>query len=228
MRNGLFNVGLVNNCMQPETTQSEPQWKRLKKLNLVGGKFAYLARVNGIDRAVAKIFLPILPPSVTPNAITVFRFISIPVIAYLLLTDFWTAGTVLFVISAFSDALDGALARTTNQISKWGIIADPVADKLLITTVAVIAVVKFLGWPLAVVIILLEVLLVLSAYFRYRGKLMPAKSMGKLKMILQCFGVGLVLLYGIYPSPLVLILAQFILYGAILFALLSLLVYRSI
>lgn len=214
--------------MQPETTQPEPQWKRLKKLNLVGGKFAYLARVTWIDRALAKVFLPLLPPAITPNAITVFRFISIPIIAYLLITDFKVAGMALFVLAAFSDALDGALARTTNQISKWGIIADPLADKLLITTVAIIAIVKYLGWPIVLVMVGIEILLVVLSYFRYRGKLMPARSMGKIKMILQCVGVGFVLLYGITPAPAILLIGQHLLYGAIFFALLSLFVYRSI
>lgn len=214
--------------MQPETTQPEPQWKRLKKLNLVGGKFAYLARITLIDKAIAKVFLPLLPPAVTPNAITVFRFISIPIIAYLLITDFWIAGTALFVLSAFSDALDGALARMTRQITKWGIIADPLADKLLISTVAVIAIVKHLGWPLVFVMVGIEILLIMSSYFRYRGKLIPARSMGKIKMVLQCVGVGFVLLYGITLVPAILLIGQFILYGAIFFALLSLFVYRSI
>src|SRR3989338_6680235 len=142
--------------MQPKSEQAELQWKRLKKLNLVGAKFAYLSRVTAIDRAIAKIFLPLLPPAVTPNAITVFRFISIPFIAYLLITNFQLAGMALFVLSAFSDALDGALARTTRQITKWGIIADPFADKLLVGTVAAIVISKYLGFKLAAVIIGIE------------------------------------------------------------------------
>jgi hypothetical protein len=74
----------------------------------------------------------------------------------------------------------------------------------------------------------LEILLVASSYFRYHGKLMPARSVGKIKMVLQCVGVGFVLLYGIVQAPAILLAGQYILYGAIFFALLSLLVYRSI
>jgi len=214
--------------MQPKSEQAELQWKRLKKLNLVGAKFAYLSRVTAIDRAIAKIFLPLLPPAVTPNAITVFRFISIPFIAYLLITNFQLAGMALFVLSAFSDALDGALARTTRQITKWGIIADPFADKLLVGTVAAIVISKYLGFKLAAVIIGIELLLVVSAYFRYRGRLTPAKTVGKIKMILQCVGIIFLFFFVLSGGVLWLISAQVTLYLAVVFAALSLALYRSI
>src|SRR3989344_7655899 len=214
--------------MQPETAQAELQWKRLKKLNLTGAKFAYLSRITLIDRLLARIFLPLLPPAVTPNAITVFRFVTIPVIAYLLVTDFLLAGAIVFAFSAFSDALDGALARTTHQITKWGIIADPLADKLLVGSVAAIAIVKYLSWELAAVIIGIELLLVTSAYFRYRGKLTPAKTVGKIKMTLQCVGIIFLFFFVLSGGVLWLISAQVTLYLAVVFAALSLALYRSI
>ena len=221
-------IRCANFFMQLETQQLEPQWKRLKKLNLVGAKFAYLSKVTLIDRAIAKIFLPLLPPAVTPNAITVFRFLSIPVIAYLLVTDFIVAGAALFALSAFSDALDGALARTTRQISKWGIIADPLADKLLVGTVAVIMISKYLGFALAAAIIGIELLLVASAYFRYRGRITPAKTVGKIKMILQCVGIIFLFFFVLLDGSMWLAAAQVTLYLAVVFAVLSLLLYKSI
>lgn len=211
-----------------DSKQEALQWKRLKKLNLVGTRFEYLTHVSLIDRALAKVFLPLLPPAVTPNAITVFRFVSIPLIAFLLITDFPVWGTILFTLAAFSDALDGALARTTHQITKWGIVADPLADKLLIGTVAVITISKYLGFGITALIIGIELILVVSAYLRYSGKLTPAKTVGKIKMVLQCIGIGFVLLYGIIPIPNFLLTGQYILYAAIVFGLASLLVYRSI
>lgn len=204
------------------------QWRRLRKLNLVGARFSYLSRVTIIDRVLSKTLLNLIPPGVTPNAITMFRFASIPVIAYLLLTGATAWGFWLFILSALSDALDGALARTGRQITKWGIVADPIADKLLIGSVSAIVISKYISWQLAAAIIAIELFLVTTAYFRYRGKLMPAKTLGKIKMTLQCVGVGLVLLYAIYPVPEVLILGRGVLYLAVVFALGSLMVYRSI
>ena len=204
------------------------QWKRLRRLNLVGARLEYLTRVTLFDRFFAATLLRLLPRFISPNRITIFRFISIPFILFLLLSGYNLAGTILFVISALSDALDGALARTKHRITKWGIVADPIADKLLIGSVALLVVGKELGWPLVAALVSIELILAGSAYFRYRGKLMPAKTVGKIKMTLQCVGVGFVLLYGIIPDPLILILGAYILYAAVLFGLLSLFVYRSV
>lgn len=204
------------------------QWRRLRRLELEGARLEYLTRVTPFDRLFAATFLRLIPRSVSPNEITVFRLISIPVILFLLWMEYNLAGTILFVLSAFSDALDGARARTEHRITKWGIVTDPIADKLLIGSVTLLAVWKYLGWPLVAALVLIELVLAGSAYFRYRGRLMPAKTMGKLKMILQCFGVGFVLLYGVFPNPLLLLLGQYILYAAVLFGLASLFVYRSI
>ncbi|MDO8594338.1 MAG: CDP-alcohol phosphatidyltransferase family protein [bacterium] len=204
------------------------QWKRLKRLNLIGARWEYLTKVTPIDRFFAATIVPLLPKWVSPNRITIFRFISIPFILVLLITGYSLAGMILFVISALSDAVDGALARTAHRITKWGIIADPMADKLLIGSVALLVVWKNLGWPLVLGLVSIELVLAASAYFRYSGKLTPAKTVGKIKMILQCVGVSFVLLYGIVPNPVFLLIGEYILYAAILFGLLSLFVYRSI
>lgn len=216
---------------EPPSFSSGPealQWKRLKRLNLVGARLEYLTRVTPFDRFFAATILPLFPSFISPNRITIFRFISIPVILFLLFAGFHILGTSLFVVAALSDALDGALARTKHRITKWGIIADPLADKLLIGSVALLVVGKELGWPLVSALVAIELILAGSAYFRYRGKLMPAKTVGKIKMTLQCVGVSFVLLYGIIPVPLILMLGAYILYAAVLFGLLSLFVYRSI
>lgn len=216
---------------EPPSFSSGPealQWKRLKSLNLVGARLEYLTRVTPFDRFFAATILPLFPNSISPNRITIFRFISIPVILFLLLADYHISGTILFVVAALSDALDGALARTKHRITKWGIVADPMADKLLIGSVALLVVWKELGWPLVSALVAIELILAGSAYFRYHGKLMPAKTVGKIKMTLQCVGVSFVLLHGIISDPLILMLGAYILYAAILFGLLSLFVYRSI
>lgn len=204
------------------------QWKRLKRLELEGAKLEYLTRVTPFDRFFAATLLRLIPRSISPNEMTTFRFLSIPVILLLLFFQYNFAGTVLFVVAALSDALDGARARTEHRITKWGIVADPIADKILIGSVSLLVVWKYLGWPLVAALVAIELILAGSAYFRYRGRLMPAKTVGKLKMILQCVGVGFVLLHGVFPYPLFLLLGQYILYAAIVFGLASLFVYRSI
>jgi CDP-diacylglycerol--glycerol-3-phosphate 3-phosphatidyltransferase len=197
-------------------------------LNVPETKVSYLTRATSIDRFLAKTFLRLVPKSVTPNQITRFRLISIPFIALLLVLDFYALGGILFLFSAFSDALDGALARTKRKVTTWGTLYDPIADKLLIGMVSVIVISKFVSFYLALGIIVIEILLVASSYHRYRGKVVPAKVMGKTKMILQCVGVIILFLYIVFGTPALLAVAAYTLYAAVVFGLLSLFVFRSI
>ncbi len=197
-------------------------------LDVPEAKVTYLTRATAIDRFLARTFLPIIPSHVTPNQITKFRLVSIPFVAFFFVFDYYEAGTILFLFSAFSDALDGALARTKRKVTSWGTFYDPIADKLLIGTVSVIVVSKYIGLGLASAIVFLEILLVSLAYVRYKGKIVPAKIIGKTKMVLQCVGVIVLLLYVIFGFPVLLTIATYTLYLAIAFALLSLFVFRSI
>ncbi len=197
-------------------------------LDVPEAKVTYLTRETPIDRLMARTFLRLMPISVTPNQITKFRLLTIPFIAILLGLDFYIAGTILFLFSAFSDALDGALARTRRKITTWGTLYDPITDKLLIGTVSVIIVSKYIGTWLALGIVFIEILLISSAYFRYKGRIVPAKTMGKTKMILQCLGIIVLLSYIVLSVPVLLTVATYILYLAIVFGLLSLFVFRSI
>jgi CDP-diacylglycerol--glycerol-3-phosphate 3-phosphatidyltransferase len=197
-------------------------------LDIPEPRVTYLTKPTIVDRFFEKTFLPLLPSWVTPNQITKFRFLTIPVIAYFFITDQFLIGTILFLFSAFSDALDGALARTKNKITSWGMLYDPLADKILIGSVCVIVVGKYLSPYLALTIVVLEILLVSFSYFRYKGKVVPAKTMGKIKMILQCVGIIFLLFHILFGAPWLLIAAGGTLYGAVIFALLSLFVFRSI
>ena len=197
-------------------------------LNISEGRSRYIAKITPIDRFLEKTFLPLIPSYITPNQITIFRFISIPVLVILFLFHFNLLATIIFIFSAFSDALDGALARTKNKITTWGIVYDPLADKLLIGTVAIIVISKYLSPALAGAMVAIELFLIISAYFRFTGKVIPAKTIGKLKMVFQSFGIIFLLLFvniGFEPFY---ILASYTLYGALILALMSLFVYRSI
>lgn len=197
-------------------------------LDVPEAKVTYLTKVTPIDRLLEKTVLRLFPDSVTPNQITKWRLISIPFIALLLSLDLYILGTTLFLFSAFSDAIDGALARTKRKITTWGTLYDPIADKLLIGTVSVTVVSKYIGVHMALAIIIIEILLVSFAYLRYKGKIVPAKTMGKTKMILQCLGVIILLFYVVLNIPILLTIATYTLYTAVLFGLLSLFIFRSI
>jgi CDP-diacylglycerol--glycerol-3-phosphate 3-phosphatidyltransferase len=76
-----------------------------------------------------------------PNALTIARFAAIPVFVWLYLRAgdgaAWGAG-VFFVAAALTDQLDGFLARRWHVESRFGTIADPLADRLMIGTAVVL------------------------------------------------------------------------------------------
>ncbi|MFA6160933.1 MAG: CDP-alcohol phosphatidyltransferase family protein [Patescibacteria group bacterium] len=147
------------------------------------------------DKILAKIFLPIIPNWIKPNHLTVLRFIMIPPVAYLTWTENWEYMIPMFLIAGFTDVLDGSLARVRKQITLWGTIADPAADKLLIGSVAVLFLSKEVSFLLAFILVFMEVLIVLGAYSRRkRGEYLSANWSGKLKMLLQVFGLSTLLI----------------------------------
>lgn len=176
-----------------------------------------------VDDFLNATILRLIPHTVSPNAITVLRFILVPVVVTLLLIESYAWGAAVFAIAALTDALDGAMARTRGQITKWGIIADPLADKLLIGTTALILVTRYVGLGVALVVIGIEVALVGRAIYRYvYGKSAGANAMGKTKMVLQCVALLALFVYVLSGAALFLTLAEWGLYLAIFFALVSL------
>lgn len=184
-----------------------------------------------IDIVLKETILKLIPRSVTPNIITIFRLVTIPFVLYFLVIEKWEIAIGLFVISAFSDAIDGAAARTRHQITDWGKTFDPLADKLLIGSVVALLVTDYISGSLAVAIIGVELLLMLNGYVKkyINGKVIQAQFSGKIKMILQSVGVGLILLALVYNQNVtMLLIAEVLLYISLFFAVVSLVVYRSI
>lgn len=182
------------------------------------------------DKILARTLIRIIPHWITPNIISWLRVASVPFIMYFLWNENYTVALPLFFISAFSDAVDGSLARTRNLVSDFGKLFDPLADKLLVSAVAIILVPPHLGWGIVLTIVVIELILVGSAYVqkRFYGKTIQAENTGKLKMVLQSFGVGSLLVYVLTGIVFFLVLSQWLLYAAIFFALISLVVYRAV
>ena len=181
------------------------------------------------DKILSKYFLPLIPRRVTPNQITIFRFITIPFVVYLLVGQHYVLGFWLFAISAFSDAVDGALARSTHRVTAWGKIADPLADKLLVGSTAIIVISRFISVWFAVLMVVMEFLIVGRYWLEYNHKkIVGAKLPGKIKMIFQCFGVLFLFLFIIFHSPVLLTISVSFLVVALFFAFLSLFIFHSI
>src|SRR2546430_14614258 len=74
-------------------------------------------------------------PLNVPNALTLVRILLVPVLVAVLLqaapNGSWIAAAV-FALAAFTDTLDGYLARSRRSVTTFGKVMDPIADKLLV------------------------------------------------------------------------------------------------
>lgn len=148
------------------------------------------------DRILARTMLWFIPTWVLPNHVTILRVCLVPVILWFLWRQDWSMVVALFVFAAATDMIDGSLARTRKQITLWGTVADPIADKLLIGSVVILFVAREINVIFAAVIVLLECLILMMALLR-RGQGHPyvsANWYGKTKMVLQVIGVLLLLI----------------------------------
>jgi CDP-diacylglycerol---glycerol-3-phosphate 3-phosphatidyltransferase len=162
------------------------------------------------------------------TVLTPWRYVESPLVARPPSFDWWLAlATLLFILAAVTDALDGHLARRWKVVTAFGRVMDPFADKLLIIgafvylagpgfmmqlappNATVKQLVRALTIPVTgvtpwmVVVILGRELLVTSirAVIEGRGGSFAATTSGKLKMILQSICVPLVLVLVNVPQP---------------------------
>lgn len=136
-----------------------------------------------------------------PNMLTLLRILMIPLFWYLLMygggenTATRVAATVVFVVAAITDWLDGWLARKQGLVTTFGKIADPLADKAL-TGVALIglSVLGELWWWVTILIIIREVGVTLIRFVVLKHGVIPASRGGKAKTLFQMVGITLFLL----------------------------------
>jgi cardiolipin synthase (CMP-forming) len=95
-----------------------------------------------------------------PNAVTLVRLLLMPVCAYLLATGRYGWGLVLTAVVGSTDWVDGWLARRFGQVSRVGQLLDPLADRLLIASVAIALVVRgVVPWQAALLLVARDLVL---------------------------------------------------------------------
>jgi len=132
-----------------------------------------------------------------PNALTVLRFLLVPVYAVLLFQDggnepwwrFWA--WVVFALAAVTDGVDGKIARRRGEITNFGKVADPIADKALTGTAFIgLSLLGVVWWWVTVVILVREIGITVLRFVVIRHGVMPAGRGGKLKTMLQTLSLG--------------------------------------
>lgn len=163
-----------------------------------------------------------------PNRLSIVRILFIPIIVFFVSTQqdsLLLAGCFLFIIAGITDGLDGYLARKMSLTSRLGLYLDPIADKLLVTSV-LITLTYYRQVPLWVTLILVgrEFLINgLRAFYAMEGIAVYPSSSGKTKTALQLIGISCVLFnIGIEPiDPVVHGIGLAIIYAALVFSIYS-------
>ncbi|CED91506.1 CDP-diacylglycerol--glycerol-3-phosphate 3-phosphatidyltransferase [Actinomyces succiniciruminis] len=132
------------------------------------------------------------------NVLTVLRLILVPVFIWLMLQPgdgMRLAATIVFVVAAITDKLDGQLARSRGLITSFGKIADPIADKALtLSAFILLSVAGRLWWWVTIIIVVRELGITVMRFVMLRRAVMAASRGGKLKTTLQMTGIiGLLL-----------------------------------
>src|SRR3954449_4759960 len=136
-----------------------------------------------------------------PNALTMFRLAVVPLFALLLLSEggldpdrrIWA--TLFFTGAIITDRYDGMIARRTNQVTEFGKLADPIADKALTGTALVgLSALGLLPWWVTLVILVREVGVTLLRFWVIRHGVIAASRGGKAKTVLQALAIGLYIL----------------------------------
>lgn len=143
---------------------------------------------------------PVVPVVNLPNALTLGRLLVVPFVALLLLVGGGSESSLLlaallFVAACLTDVVDGRLARSRGQVTDFGIMADPIADKALVGTALVgLSLLGLLPWWATLVVLGREVAVTAMRSGLARHGMIPASRGGKLKALSQNLAVTLYLL----------------------------------
>jgi cardiolipin synthase len=147
-----------------------------------------------------------------PNMLTCLRFVLVVPVLGALVQQHYLLALCLFVVAGITDGLDGLLARVYGWTSRFGAVADPLADKLLLVVsfIAFAWLAKIPAW-LVVLIVARDVWIVAGALAYYllfgRPEFTPS-GLSKINTFLQILLAALLLLhFGFHILPAVLLLS---------------------
>jgi cardiolipin synthase (CMP-forming) len=139
-----------------------------------------------------------------PNQLTLLRMIFVPFIVIHLVDGRYLWALIVFVVAGFSDGLDGLLARTLHQQTVLGQYLDPIADKLLLSTMfLVLSILHRIPWKYTVVVFSrdISILAASAVLFAIAGlRNFRPSIFGKANTFSQICAVFFVLLLQVHPT----------------------------
>lgn len=178
------------------------------------------------DKIVKKL-LPAIPLWLKPNHFTMSRVFLTIFFIWLFINDYRISALLAFILAAMTDAIDGALARERNLISRFGAVVDPWADKLLILS-ALVVLQNYLNIYLVAILIFLEILALISSLVcSYSKTAFNSNIWGKIKMTLETLLICLLFVYQFNPGRWLFNLNNSLLIVIIIFALIAIFDYSK-
>jgi len=164
----------------------------------------------------------------TPNLLTLLRLIFIPFIVISIVEHHYGWALGLFIAAGISDGLDGLLARLLHQRTLLGQYLDPIADKLLLSTMfLVLAITHDLDRSLVIATVLvftrdIMILIVCTLlYITGAMKLFRPSLFGKANTLAQIVTIPLVLLDQVYKAPWIATAKMIFVYATIVLTVIS-------
>ena len=133
-----------------------------------------------------------------PNVLTLIRILLVPVLVVILLDatpgGSWLAAGV-FALAALTDGLDGYLARSRRDVTNFGKVMDPIADKLLIAAalLSLVSLDRIAAWVAMVIIAREFAVSGLRVAAGQQGVVIPASNLGKVKTVTQVGAIFLLI-----------------------------------
>ena len=160
-----------------------------------------------------------------PNLLTLLRLFFIPFIIIAILDHRAVLALSLFIVAGVSDALDGLLARLLHQRTKLGEYLDPIADKLLLSSLfLVFSLTHRVAWRITVLVFSRDILMLIIGAVLYMTNTvrdMRPTLLGKLATAVQIGTLFVVLLADVSREPWILIMRKIGLWGTIILTVLS-------
>jgi len=164
-----------------------------------------------------------------PNQLTLLRMVFLPFIIIHLVNGRYFWALVLFVLAGFSDGLDGLLARKLKQQTRIGQYLDPMADKLLLSTMfPVLSILHRIPWKYTVMVFTRDICIVVigaTLYIAAGLRDFRPSIFGKANTFAQVAAVFFVMLLMVHPVAWVAIAAKTFLRATFLFTIVSALHY---
>jgi len=144
-------------------------------------------------------------PLNAPNVLTVLRIVAVPVVVVALLDETPEGdviAAIVFALAALTDGLDGYIARRRREVTTFGKLMDPLADKLLITAalVSLVSLDRLAAWVAMVIIAREFAVTGLRSVAAERGAVISASWLGKVKTALQVLAIFALIAFE--PTPL--------------------------